>query len=270
MCHTANMSYAATSLHKTPLAIAWQRALDALFPPRCGGCGEFSHSVFCARCAPQLRAIVEPCCANCGLMFDPLSLGDEVCARCREHPPAFERARACWTFEGPVRRAIHRFKYQRRFALAPRLAQPMLHTSAAHALLFEWQPHCLVPVALHVSRARARGFNQSALLARELGLRCDVPAIELLKRTRRTPPQVGLDLKTRRRNVREAFIVDEALWQNANLTGARILLIDDVFTTGATINECARVLIKAGAGGVAALTVARQQRPGEPLPPEQG
>lgn len=269
MRETAKMKSPSTLRVRPPLASVWQRALDTLFPPRCGGCGQFSHPVFCERCAPQLRPIIEPCCANCGRTFDPLALGAEICALCRARPPAFEKARACWAFEGPPRPAIHRFKYNRRFAMAPRLARAMMQTPAARVLLGDWQPQCLVPVALHASRARARGFNQSALLARELGLLCDVPALDLLERTRRTPPQVGLDLKARRQNVRDAFIVDEALWQSANLVGARILLIDDVFTTGATLDECARVLRKAGAGAVGALTVARQQRPDEPLPKEK-
>ena len=246
---------------------ARERLMNALFPPRCGGCGQFSLAVFCEKCAPQLRAMDEPCCQCCGRTFDPLAMGAPLCTRCREHPPAFERARAAWAFEGPPRAAIHRFKYNRRFSLAPRLARLIIQTPAARVLIEQWQPHCLVPVALHASRARARGFNQSALLARELGALYDLPALDLLRRTRRTPPQVGLDLKSRRHNVREAFVVDEKLWLQHNLAGARILLIDDVFTTGATIDECARVLRKAGAGSVGALTLARQQRPDEPLPP---
>lgn len=264
MRHTADMSLSANSRLYASLAVAWQSALNALFPPRCGGCGEFSGPIFCERCASDLREIVEPCCLNCGRVFDVLAFSAAICARCRESAPAFERARACWIYEGAPRLAIHRFKYNRRYAMAPRLAHLMAQTPAARALLFDWQPDCLVPVALHSSRARARGFNQSALLARELGRLCDVPALELLVRTRRTPPQVGLDLKARRRNVRAAFAVDEALGQSTNLSGARVLLIDDVFTTGSTLNECARVLLHAGAGAVAALTVARQQRPDEP------
>ena len=252
----------------------WQHALDALFPPRCGSCSRFSQAIFCARCASQLRPIVEPCCACCGQPFDPLARGDEVCARCRQHPPAFERARAAWVFEGPPRQAIHRFKYNRRFAFAPRLARAIAASPAARAMLERWQPHLLVPVALHASRARARGFNQSALLARELGAIFDLPALELLQRTRRTPPQVGLDLQARRKNVRRAFIVDENLWNKTNveinLSGARILLIDDVFTTGATLDECARALRKSGASAVGALTIARQQQPDEIRPPQNG
>ena len=236
----------------------WQRALDALFPPRCGSCGQFSGALFCERCAPQLCPIVEPCCLNCGQPFDVLAFGADICARCRAHPPAFERARAAWLFDGPARATIHKFKYHRRFALASRLARAMESASATRAMLETWQPQCLVPVALHNSRARARGFNQSALLARELGALFELPAHNLLHRNRRTPPQVGLNLKERRQNVRQAFEVNQNLWRKHNLDGARILLIDDVFTTGATLNECASVLRKAGASAVGALTIARQ------------
>ena len=135
----------------------------------------------------------------------------------------------------------------------------MENAPATRAMLEAWQPHCLVPVALHTSRARARGFNQSALLARELGALFQLPAHDLLRRTRRTPPQVGLNLKDRRKNVRQAFEINRNLWRKHDLDGARILLIDDVFTTGATLDECARVLTKAGASAVGALTIARQQ-----------
>ena len=248
----------------------WQGVLDALFPPRCGSCGQFSGPIFCEKCAPQLRAIVEPCCACCGQPFDVLARGAEVCARCRQHPPAFERARAAWVFEGPPREAIHRFKYNRRFSLAPRLARAVAASPAARAMIGDWQPQLLVPVALHASRARARGFNQSALLARELGAIFDLPALELLQRTRRTPPQVGLDLESRRQNVRRAFAVEEQLASKAHLSGARVLLIDDVFTTGATLDECARALRKSGASAVGALTIARQQRPDEIRPAQNG
>ncbi len=237
----------------------WQHALNALFPPRCGGCGQFSGALFCEHCAPQLHPILEPCCERCGQPFDALAFGADICARCRAHPPAFERARAAWLFDGPARDTIHKFKYNRRFALASRLARAMESAPATRAMLQAWQPHCLVPVALHSSRARARGFNQSALLARELGALFDLPAHDLLRRNRRTPPQVGLNLKDRRQNVRQAFEINPNLWRKYDLDGARILLIDDVFTTGATLNECARVLVKAGASAVGALTIARQQ-----------
>ena len=267
MRHTQAMNFANALARQTFLGEARSRLMNALFPPRCGGCGRFSLPVFCERCAPQLRALDEPCCAQCGRAFDPLAFSDAICARCRQHPPAFAKARAAWTFEGPPRAAIHRFKYNRRFSLAPRLARPMAQTPAARVLIAGWRPQCLVPVALHASRARARGFNQSALLARELGLLFELPALDLIERTRRTPPQVGLDLTARRRNVRDAFAVNENLWSQHNLNGARVLLIDDVFTTGATLDECARVLRRAGAESVGALTIARQQRPDEPLPP---
>lgn len=203
-------------------------------------------------------------CEVCGRLFDPLALGAPMCATCRAQAPPFARARAAWAFEGPARELIHRFKYQRRFALAPRLARALMGAPAARAMLHDWQPQWLVPVPLHPSRGRARGFNQSALLARELSPICGVPALELLRRVRATPPQVGLRGRERRANVKGAFAVDADLWQKRGAHNARILLIDDVFTTGSTLAECAATLRKAGACEVGALTVARQQRPDEP------
>ena len=248
----------------------WHGVLDALFPPRCGGCRRFSQSLFCERCAPRVLPLSGSGCEVCGRLFDPLALGAPVCASCRARPPAFQKARAAWVFEGPPRELIHRFKYQRRFALAPRLARALLQTPGARAMLFDWRPQILVPVPLHPSRGRARGFNQSALLARELSNLCGLSHAELLHRVRPTPPQVGLTNAQRRRNVKDAFAVDAALWQScavqADGTGARILLIDDVFTTGSTLAECAATLHRAGAAHIGALTVARQQRPDEPRP----
>ena len=245
------------------LSRAWRSALDALFPPRCGGCRRFSEAVFCERCRSQTVELRGPNCQICGLLFDPLARGAAVCARCRAQPPAFERARAAWVFEGAPRALIHRFKYERRFALAARLAPPMARTRGAREMLEAWQPQFLVPVPLHASRLRARGFNQSALLARELSLACGVPTLELLQRTRPTPPQVGLARKERQHNVRGAFATDAYLWEKHRVKGARILLIDDVFTTGATLGECAQTLQKAGAAAIGALTIARQGRPDE-------
>ena len=263
MSRLTRLRFPSRNPHSPPLSRAWQSALDAVFPPRCGGCRRFSQAIFCERCQSQVVVLRGPRCEICGLLFDPLARGAAICARCREQPPAFERARAAWVFEGAPRALIHRFKYERRFALAARLAPPMSLTRGAREMLEAWQPRFLVPVPLHASRLRARGFNQSALLARELSLGCGVPALELLQRTRRTPPQVGLARKERQHNVRGAFAADEYLWEKHRVKGARILLIDDVFTTGATLGECAQTLKKAGASAVGALTIARQGRPDE-------
>jgi len=228
--------------------------LDALFPPRCGGCATWSRAVFCTSCAPLLRPIQAPLCDFCGEPFDPLALPAPICARCRAKPPAFRLARAVFDFDGPARHAIHRLKYRQKSALAPRLAPFFVSAIGQDPFLRAFDPHFLVPVPLHRARLKKRGFNQSFLLATELSRLIGVPTRPLLRRTRNTPPQVGLKGEARTKNVRGAFSTSD---QFAPFAGARLLLIDDVFTTGATLSEAAKALRKAGASEVCALTLAR-------------
>lgn len=244
----------------------WQRGvetvLDALFPPRCGGCGELNAQVFCERCTAQLRPIRHPRCALCGKPFDPLAFSAPLCADCRGHRWPIEAARAAFVFEGPMREAIHRFKYGRHHTYARRLAPLLERKWTLDATLCDFRPDWIVAVPLHASRQRERGFNQSQLLAHELAQHRAVPLFEGFQRIRKTQSQVGLDLPTRRRNVKDAFEV--ALPVGAQLRGKHLLLVDDVYTTGATTNECARVLKKAGAAEVRVLTLARQGGPQDP------
>lgn len=237
-----------------PVGALYAAFLDALFPPRCAGCGTWSHAVFCPECAVQLQPIAAPLCQCCGDPFDPLALAAPICARCRARPPHFEAARAAFDFDGPLRIAIHRLKYGQKSALAPRLAPFLADAIGADAHLNAFKPHFLVPVPLHPARLRKRGFNQSFLLAGELSKLLGVPTRNLLRRTRNTPPQVGLKGKARLKNVSGAFAVSvsQGNWQHA-----RILLIDDVFTTGSTLDEAAKTLRQAGASAVCALTLAR-------------
>jgi ComF family protein len=232
--------------------------LDALFPPHCAGCDEWRREVFCPFCLPKLRPIGAPLCDRCGAPFDPLAYAAPICAECRAKPPHFLAARSAYHFDGPIRESIHRLKYREKKALAPRLAPLLAKAIAGDKVLATFAPHFLVPVPLHSSRLRQRGFNQSFLLAFELGRQMGVPAGEMLNRTRRTPPQVELNRADRLKNVRGAFEVDNAAFARYGARGARILLIDDVFTTGATLGESARALQKAGAGEICALTLGRQ------------
>jgi ComF family protein len=149
-----------------------------------------------------------------------------------------------------LRRAIQKFKYEGDFNLDRPLAALMKH--AMQGFLEEYRPDLLLPVPLHVSRLRQRGYNQALLLARVLGRRWQVPvASQLLLRVRPTPPQIGLKAAQRRRNLRGAFALSE------QLQGERVLLIDDVMTTGATARECSRTLLEGGAGQVAVAVLAR-------------
>jgi ComF family protein len=181
-----------------------------------------------------------------------LSVAAERCARCRRHEPAFDGGRAAGAYEGALRAIVHAYKYEGRRSLAGPLGRLM--RSAGGDLLEG--ARCVVPVPLHAWRRMRRGFNQSTGLARTLGL----PVVHALWRTRATIPQTGLTAAARRRNVRNAFRVSPLLSHRARarwLTGQVVLLVDDVRTTGATLEACAEVLKEAGATEVRALTAAR-------------
>ena len=218
--------------------------LDWLLPPRCGGCGALG-SWFCPACRTLIRPLREPICALCGR---ELEVRGEAC-RCRRRLRALEAVRSAAAYEGPLERAIHRLKYQGRRPLARVLAELLV-------VRFEpfLQPEAiLLPVPLHRRRRRQRGFNQSRLLVDEL--RRAWPAGSArgrLVRCRDTRSQVGLDRAQRRRNVEGAF-----RWRGPDLEGRPVLLVDDVITTCATVEACARALRKGGAGDVRALSVAR-------------
>mgnify|MGYP001118013881 CR=1 FL=1 len=238
-----------------------QDLVKGVFPPRCAGCGEWEEKLFCANCQQQLQFIHNPLCKVCGKPFDTLALAD-LCSECRvsryNKPPEFSALRSCFGFAGPVREAIHRYKYQGQRSLADLLGQELTDfwSSDCHDTL--QTPHCdlITPVPLHWWRAYRRGYNQSELLANQLSFNIGVPAKVLLRRVKPTRPQVELNRDQRAANVKNAFHVDEAMM--SVVKGKTILLIDDVCTTGATLRECAKALLKGEASAVYALTVARQ------------
>jgi len=156
-----------------------------------------------------------------------------------------DRARAVGPYEGALRAILHALKYDARRSLAA----PIAHLMRRHGAGILDGADCVIPVPLHPSRRRERGFNQAADLARHLGL----PAVAGLRRIRATPTQTGLPAAQRHRNVRDAFAVLRA----RDLTGAIVVLVDDVYTTGATLDACARVLKQAGVREIRALTAAR-------------
>jgi ComF family protein len=229
--------------------------LDAVFPWSCGGCGVEGSSFLCAECATRIRWIGEPVCSRCGL---PLSSGpSRPCGRCLARPPAFSRARSIAFYRAgadeendPLGATIRALKYARRRCFAAALGEVL-------AARFPYAPEefdLVVPVPLHRSRLRERGFNQALLIARGPAKRFGLPVeARALRRHRPTAPQVGLDETERRRNLREAFSV-EAIHL---VEGRRILVIDDVITSGATADACARALLSAGASRVDVLSLAR-------------
>jgi ComF family protein len=208
-----------------------------------------------------LQPIVAPFCVRCGIPFDPLAHSANECADCRSNryhgAPPFDALRSAFTFTGAMRPAVHRLKYNGKTALAVPLAV-VLNELLQNNALPNNDLKLICPVPLHPWRRWRRGYNQSALLAANLSRFCGVPYGEVLYRTRRTPPQVGLNEKQRLANVKDAFAVQQRALQLLNPTQGAVLLIDDVCTTGATIAECARILRKAGITQVYALTLARQ------------
>ncbi|MFZ5875834.1 MAG: double zinc ribbon domain-containing protein [Nitrospirota bacterium] len=232
-------------------------ALDAVLPRRCATCrrglfaGE-SRSV-CSACWDAIPRIDGPRCAVCGVPFASEAAVSHSpthrCGPCRDAPPAFTQAVAAGRYEGPLADAIRRCKYHRQVDLIAVLAELL------HGVVDSLPPvDAVVPVPLHVRRLRHRQFNQSLRLAAEIARRLQRPLWpDILRRTRQTAPQTTLDRAHRQANVRRAFIVR----QPQRVVGRRLLLVDDVYTTGATVNECAKTLRAAEASEVYVATVAR-------------
>jgi ComF family protein len=241
-------------MHRLVLGVG-HRVLNFFFPQYCEGCGQSSGSyALCESCRALVTAPSSPLCTICGLPFGG-SGEDHLCGRCLSQRPHFAHARACTTYdrlaqqEAPVTRLLHRFKYTPDVTLAPTLGSLLASCS------FLPGPHnVVIPVPLHPQRLRWRGFNQALLLARSLGQHRSVRVEPFaLKRTRSTPPQVGLNVRERHRNIAGAFAVRDP----DAVRGLSVLLVDDVYTTGATVNECARVLRRAGARRVEVIVLAR-------------
>ena len=223
---------------------AWNWIIDLLFPPRCGGC-QTAGSLWCAACRAAITPIEPPWCEKCG---EPLA-ADGLCANCRVYPLQIEKIRSAALFDGVLRKAIHRFKYERLASLAEPFGEMLADYWRAAQLSADW----LMPVPLHPSRERDRGYNQSELLARQLARRVNVPLSRRgLRRTRATAVQMTLTAAQRRENVAGAFVCVEA-----RVRGTRVVVVDDVSTTGATLEACAQAVLKAGAASVMGLTLAR-------------
>ena len=236
--------------------------LDALLPPRCLGCGAevADPSALCAGCWEAVQFIEPPFCQCCGMPFEilpPKGIEDAgaKCGECLRAPPPYDRARAVFRYDDASRDLVLRFKHADRTDAAPAFAAWMARSGAELLGAAE----IVVPVPLHRRRLFVRRFNQSALLAQALAKRTGAlywP--DLLCRTRNTPSQGRLSPAGRRRNVAGAFKVSKV--DAPRLKGARLLLVDDVMTTGATLKACAHVLKRAGASHVDVITLARVLR----------
>jgi ComF family protein len=229
----------------------WEALVDVVLPPACVACDRVLRSdvAFCEDCALQVTDLPEQ---HCPLCAEPAPSAGGVCARCRRTPPSFRAVWAPFEHEGAVAKAIHRFKYDDRPALSRPLGRLLAERFASRAHVM---PGLLVPVPLHQNRFRARGYDHVTLLAMELSERLQRPLHEdWLERVRDTPQQVNLTEPEREVNLAQAFRAAIAA------KGQSILLVDDVYTTGATAREAAGALLAAGASQVGVLVLARARR----------
>lgn len=243
---------------------ALRGAADLLLPPSCFACGApvETQGLLCASCFPRFRFIGAPLCYCCGLPFAHAGEAGEggLCQACLDHPPAYDHARAAWLYDEASKPLILAFKYGDRTDLAPALARAM--ASAGASLLAEAE--LLAPVPIARARLVSRRYNQAGLLAAELGRIADRRVVQgLLVRLRNTAPLA--DLSARERQKRLAGAIGVSPRHAATIAGRRVLLIDDVLTSGATANACAAALLEAGAAAVDVLTVARTPPRAAPL-----
>jgi ComF family protein len=207
----------------------------------------------CTPCWSAIRFISEPFCACCGLAFDFAAVEGALCGECLTRPPPFAQARAVLRYDEHSRKLITQLKYADQTHLAAAYGAWL---AASGRALVE-ASDVIVPVPLHYWRFVGRRYNQSALLAYALARHCGLPVMpDALSRTRHTKPQASLSRVQRLENVKNAFVVKPR--HAAAVLGRRVLLIDDVQTTSATVSECSKALVKAGAASVKVLTLARK------------
>jgi ComF family protein len=226
--------------------------LEFFLPRLCLFCGtavgEEAAVALCPECEAQIEWVASPLCTCCGAVFASRDGADRLCGDCTKDPPPFNRARAAAVYDGPAAQAVKRLKFDGQMSYLP-VMQHWLKSPVCMELVAD--ADLIVPVPLHAKRLKQRGFNQALLLAKVFP---HVPiARQAVVRVRHTVPQVELKPRERRENVKGAFAVPEP----ALVKGKHILLLDDVYTTGATVRECAKVLRRAGAHRVEVLTVAR-------------
>jgi ComF family protein len=234
----------------------FQGVVDLFFPPRCLSCSELLISDksfgFCPECLQRISFLSPPVCSICGASLPGNSEKDALCHRCAMVRPPFEMCRSVGQYESVLLEAIHDLKYRGVIAAGVVLGNLLTSYAGTHLPVGEYDK--VIPVPLHRKRLRERGFNQSLLLAKAVAhnfsLKLDFSS---LRRRIHTQPQISLGKKDRAANVRNAFEVV----RGENITGSRILLVDDVYTTGSTVRECARVLLEGGAQSVSVVTVAR-------------
>jgi len=234
------------------MSLFLKTVFEFFLPSQCHCCDTFlpeGQQGLCFDCLSKIRWITPPLCSTCGIPFPSQEEKDHLCGSCLQKPRYFTMSRALGYYEGPLREVIHRWKYQGKIYLSPLFGEWM-----ARGFFRHWKVDLfdlVIPVPLHLQRLRERGFNQALLLAKELSRRTGIPYRKhLLEKMEPTVPQVILSGREREKGVKGAFHLGKGEMQ-----GKRILLVDDVYTTGATVNECARVLLAGGVQRVDVLTL---------------
>lgn len=218
--------------------------LDWIYPPLCGGCGR-PGARWCSDCQSRTTILRGPACPRCGQSLPAAGL----CQRCRHCPPSYTSLKSWAHFSGPLRNAIHRLKYNGDVALGEVLARPLVQMISS----LDWTLDAVVPVPIGIARRAERGYNQAAVIGFPLALGCGIPyQPRWLVKIRETPSQVGLTVLERQNNLQGAFSSEKKA-----AAGKFILIIDDVTTTGATMEACSTALLTAGAAGTFGLTLAR-------------
>jgi ComF family protein len=224
--------------------LIWE-ILDWLYPPNCGGCGK-PGARWCKECLQKTTEIEPPICPICGDINNSIK---EPCQRCQVTTPLYISLRSHTVYNGPIQEGIQRLKYRRDIGLGEALARPMI----ASLQKLNWPLDIITSVPLGLVRFEERGYNQATLLARPIALSLKVPFhTRALTRTRETRTQVGLTVTERQENMADAFRANSKL-----VYGKNILVVDDVATTGATLNACAKALLVAGASKVYGFSLAR-------------
>lgn len=240
-----------------PVSGLIRQALRFLIPSNCAACHtpltDDPTPYFCSNCWHTIAVHHPSRCARCDLPFLSLAATSHnrhpICHSCRHHPPSYTKAWTLYPYLPPLQDAIHLFKYGGKVSLAVPLARLMIDRLPPLESI-----NLIIPVPLHIGRLREREFNQSLLLADQIGRHLNIPvSCADLVRTSPAPPQTTLPRKERLNNLRDAFTVPRP----ESVAGKHILLIDDVFTTGATVNQCAKALRKAGSGDIFPLTLCR-------------
>lgn len=236
------------------------KAVDTILPPRCVVTGDMveRQGMISPKAWIALDFITEPYCECCGFPFEYEVDKGALCTSCLTHEPPFTQARAAMKYNDASRDLILGFKHADKTHVVKAFT-PWLERCAKDMLA---AADILVPVPLHRWRLISRRYNQAALIAQALGSHCEISVlIDALRRTRATASQGHLSAKDRHKNVRRAFAMNEKM--KAQIAGKNIVLVDDVYTTGATAKECTKVLLKSGAGTVSVLSLARVVRDGQ-------